>query len=410
VPNGAELYYEIKDGDEREVCEGVYTASGTTLTRTTLGSTTGSALNLSGSAEVRIGPIDRSLRADNLALSATVLSQDNVQDALETLAGNAFGFRNRVINPSGLIAQITPGSTADAEYTGIDQWIALTRSNPVNASRISNLENGTPNGIRLTQSNASDQQFGLVQWMETANVKDLRGEAVTLSARVRMSASATLHYAILEWTSTADSVTKDVIATWFNNTLETTNITVTAQDSVALTANTLTSIELTGTVSSSMNNMAVVFWTGSVQAQGVTLDVAKVQLEQGSSATPFALRSYQEEFLLCARYLAQITASATGDRMAFGQIISAPNGNTDFTLDVPVLPRSSTPSITFSNLTTTNGTEGNDAVTAISLNYVSGAKIGYRPSISGAFSGTSGDFIALRANSASAYVRFDSRL
>jgi hypothetical protein len=103
----------------------------------------------------------------------------------------AFGFRNRVINPSGQINQGGTGTAADGTYW-FDQWVHLNQSNPVTPSQLTNVENGTPFMMRTTQSNATAQRFGLIQPLEMANCIDLRGQTVTLSARVRMSASTTL--------------------------------------------------------------------------------------------------------------------------------------------------------------------------------------------------------------------------
>lgn len=218
-----------------------------------------------------------------------------------------FGYRNRVINPSGQINQAGTGTAADGAYW-FDQWVVLTQSNPITPSQITSAENGTPFMMRYTQSNASAQRFGIIQPIEFANCIDLRGQAITLSARVRMSAATTLRYAIVEWTGTADSITKDVVNDWTNGTFtpgnffNSSNLTVAAKGSVALSANTLTSIALTGTVSGSMNNILVFFWTDSAQAQNVTLDIGKAQLEIGSSTTPIAFRTLQQEEHLAFRY------------------------------------------------------------------------------------------------------------
>jgi hypothetical protein len=224
-------------------------------------------------------------------------------------SGSGNIIHNRVINPSGQIAQVTPASTSDGNYTGFDQWLALTQTAAVTPSALTNVENGTPFMMRMTQPQASAQRMGWLQWIESVNCLDLRGQDVTLSARVRMSASTTLRYVIVEWTGTADTITKDIVLDWTNGTFTagnfftSTSTVITGTGSIALTANTLTDITtLTGTVGSSANNIAVFFWTDSTQAQNVTLDIGKVQLEAGSAATALAWRPFNQEIALCQRY------------------------------------------------------------------------------------------------------------
>jgi len=57
VVNGETVRYVIEDGTAWEIGVGVYTSTGTTLTRTLIESSTASLLNLSGSAVVFISPI-----------------------------------------------------------------------------------------------------------------------------------------------------------------------------------------------------------------------------------------------------------------------------------------------------------------------------------------------------------------
>ncbi len=224
--------------------------------------------------------------------------------------GDGASFVNRVINPSGQIWQrANTGAAAITDVTYcFDQWYGLTQSAGITASQVTNAENGTPYMMRLSQANATAQRFGIAQPLESLNVIDLRGQDITLSARVRMSASTTLRYALIEFTGTADTLTKDVVNNWTStnytpgNFFISTNTTIVATGSTSLIASTLTSINLTGTVSSSMNNLIVFFWTDSTQAQNVTLDIGKVQLEKGSSVTPLALRSITNELMLCYRY------------------------------------------------------------------------------------------------------------
>lgn len=56
VVDGEKIDFEIIDGNASEHSEGIYTASGTTLTRTLIDSSTGALLNLSGSAKVYLVP------------------------------------------------------------------------------------------------------------------------------------------------------------------------------------------------------------------------------------------------------------------------------------------------------------------------------------------------------------------
>ena len=71
VSNGDEVRYVIEDGNDFEIGLGQYTHSGTTLSRSLTSSSTGSLLNLSGSAEVFISPSSADLVLSSNAYKST---------------------------------------------------------------------------------------------------------------------------------------------------------------------------------------------------------------------------------------------------------------------------------------------------------------------------------------------------
>jgi hypothetical protein len=259
---------------------------------------------------------------------------------------------NLLINPNGAINQRAPTTNADDTY-GHDRWYALTQSNPIAVSTVSDPEDGTPYMWRLTQSNASAQRAGYAQIVEAANCKHLRGQPVVLSGRVRLSSSANIRYAILEWTGTADSVTSDVVNDWTSSTYTTNNffinsasLTVRAVGSMALTAATLTDLSsLTATLGSTFNNLIVMMWTEGTAAQNVTLDGA-LEFTLGTVKPTYrSTRLIGLERQLCKRYCRVLGGRALFEPLGFG---GARTATTAFvTLDLGVEMRGN-PVVTFS--------------------------------------------------------------
>lgn len=319
IEDGDTVTYAIEDGANSEIGRGVYTSSGTTLTRSVLKSTnSNSAISLSGSAQVFITPAAEDFSApDNVA---------------SVNGGPLAGMRNRLINGCMRINQRGSTTVADDTYC-FDRWYVLSQTASITVGAQTNLEDTWSHAIRLTQSQASAQRMGLAQIIESQNCIDLRGQSVTLSARVKISASSqTLRYAILEWTGTADAVTSDWVNSWTNTTFTagqfftSTSTTVAGTGSTALTSATATTVSLTATISSSANNLAVMFWTDGTQAQNVTLDIGKVQLEHGRTASVFERRPISVEKLLTVRYYTTV---------APGTFIAA-NGSGTITIAAPL--------------------------------------------------------------------------
>lgn len=125
VADGQTVTYAIQDGSASEIGRGVYTASGTTLTRASiLGSTnSGSAISLSGNAQVFVTPAAEDFQPTINAQTGTtytVLNSDfgklvtlsNASAIAVTLpqAANAFGagFYTHLFNIGSSVATITP--------------------------------------------------------------------------------------------------------------------------------------------------------------------------------------------------------------------------------------------------------------------------------------------------------------
>lgn len=81
VADGETVSYGIADGNNREAGRGVYTASGTTLTRSVLDSTNGgAAISLSGSAQVFIAAVSEDFDGQWLELNRATAANDATID------------------------------------------------------------------------------------------------------------------------------------------------------------------------------------------------------------------------------------------------------------------------------------------------------------------------------------------
>lgn len=261
-------------------------------------------LNAGGTQLTRTEPIAGSAGAATLVtFSAGTLDcwGDAPADFLTTRPTEDY-----VINGDGQVRQIALGSTADDVYSH-DCWYALTQTAALTTSQLADVEDGVPNMIRLTQGQASAQRIGYAQIIESARCKKLRGKRFTIGGRLRYSNAAAVRFAILEWTSTADTVTSDVVNDWTSSTytagnfFAASNVTVRAVGSLTPAAATLQDFRLSATLGSSVNNLIVMIWTEGTAAQNSTLDFV-MQGKRGFAVHPIVMRSLPEELVLCQRY------------------------------------------------------------------------------------------------------------
>lgn len=231
------------------------------------------------------------------------------------------GFLNILLNGSGRLQDGPSGACADDAYGLHNRWYAMTQTGSITPTTLSNVADGIPSMIRLTNSLGSAQRIGYAQIIEGVNCRHLRGRQVTLNCKVRRSDGGNVRIAILEWTGTEDTVTSEVVNNWASatytagNFFASTTLTVAGVTGITTVAATLKDVALTATVSSSCNNLIVLVWTEStITATTGTFDII-AQLLEGGAAARHEHRPIQIERDLCARYYqAKTVRSENGSR------------------------------------------------------------------------------------------------
>lgn len=275
-----------------------------------------------------------------------IYTADPVAGASSSATLPGAGWRNLLVNGDFSFNQRGATTAADDAYC-LDAWYVLAESGSATVAQQSLQAAGIPTNIRLTQPDAVAKRMGLAQIVEAGNCRFARDSSVVLSGKIRHSLAAPIRYAILSWTGTADTVTSDVVLDWASASYTAggfflaANLTVQAVGSITPTAGTWTSITpITATVSASMNNLIVMFWTEAATAQNATLDIANVQIEQGNEDSAFeylprdtvasrCFRYYQKSFSLTTAP-AQNTEPATATR--FTQCVGAAGGQAGMTV------------------------------------------------------------------------------
>jgi len=208
-------------------------------------------------------------------------------------AAGPYVLKNRLINGAFQIAQratsatITAGSTIALGYSTVDRWYAYCTGANVTAAQVAGSGNNK-NLFQITGA-ASVTAVGIGQRIEQLNSYDLAGQTVTLSASIAnsllTSVTWTAYYANTADTfGTLASPTRTQIAT---GTFTVTSTLTQYSTQISIPAAATTGIE-------------IVFTVGA-QTSG-TWQLGNVQLEIGSTVTPFERRLYNQELANCQRY------------------------------------------------------------------------------------------------------------
>lgn len=294
--------------------------------------------------------------------SVTLAEQDtasNVTVTIPATTGNAVistpdlayspytGFRNRIINGGMTIdqrnggASVTPATTA---YT-LDRWQAIQTT----ASKFSVQQNagsvtpppGFTNYFGVTSLSSfavgAADYYQFKQLIEANNATDLNwgtanAQSVSVSFWVRSSLTGNFGL-ILAWGSNSANQRSYPILYSISsaNTWEYKTITIPGDTTMAaggFGVGTSAGIQVrfslgggatnAGTSGSwaTINAQSVTGDTSVVGTNGATFYITGVQLEKGSTATPFEFRSYGQELALCQRYY-QIIGDGTADCVGY---------------------------------------------------------------------------------------------
>lgn len=314
-------------------------ASGDTFTFTALNATTA---NIDG------GTVDGATIGGATAAPGTftTLASNSL-----TVGGDAIspqtGFRNRIINGDMRIDQRNAGAAVTilgSGYYSVDRFSAVsTQSSKMSWQQSSVVPTGFVNSLLATSLSAysvlAADAFNIDHRIEGFNVSDLgwgtaNASAVTLSFWVRSSLTGTFGGAILN--GAGDRSYPFSYAVSSANTFEYKTITIQGDTTGTWLKNNGIGLRLsfglgvgstyTGT-SGSWQSGLLLSSTGAtsvVGTNGATFYITGVQLEKGSTATPFEFRSYGQELALCQRYLPAFIGNAqifTGSAVSTSQML-----------------------------------------------------------------------------------------
>jgi hypothetical protein len=209
------------------------------------------------------------------------------------IAGGTVGdATNRIINGCARSNVRGASTAADGAYIA-DRWYALASTGSLSYSRQTDPENGQAFCHRIVQPDVSAKYVGFAQAIESVDCRDLRGQAVAFSFRVRSSVTGNIRYAILEHTGTADSITRDVVSNWSSTTYTpgdffiNTNLAVASSGVSGVTAGTWAQVNLVATLGSTFNNLIVMIWSEGTLPQSASIDLGNLSLTKGNAVRVF---------------------------------------------------------------------------------------------------------------------------
>ena len=269
---------------------------------------------------------------------------------------NNVTFRNRIINGAMVIDQRNAGASVSVNpsntlYMCVDRWYGYAYPSGTTGAYTLQQKSDTPpanfsNYLRATVTTArtltSTDYFAIEQRIEGYNIADLacgtsNAKSFTVSFWVRSNLIG--QYSVSSYGSSAGlpiAYTINQANTWEYKTLTFPSVT-SATFSASSTTNgqgmvLVWALGMPSSYSGASGTLGSNFWaaTGNVNLMatvGNTIDITGVQLEAGTTASPFEYRQYGTELALCQRYYCksyqQSVAPATSTTLGVTGVIAS---------------------------------------------------------------------------------------
>jgi hypothetical protein len=228
--------------------------------------------------------------------------------SLQAAAASPYVLKNRLINGGMDIWQRATSftnsgtTTSSASYSTADRFQAF-RVGGVNGLNPSQQTSGAPSGFKYymrlqrASGDTSTNAIYMAQSIETVNMLDMAGKSITLQFLARVGSNFSASASGIIATIFYGTGTDGSIATGFTSQANVVTTTVTGTTSWQ-------TFTLTGTVPSNATQLGIAIIYNPTGTAGANdfLDVDGLQLEIGTSATPFERRLYGQELANCQRY------------------------------------------------------------------------------------------------------------
>ena len=230
--------------------------------------------------------------------------------SLQTAAASPFVLKNRIINGAMQVWQRGTSFTnnANGTYT-VDRFSTTTSGINLTITQDTLVPSATfKYSLKaVPASNATASECGIRQFIEQQNITDFAGQTVTGSAWV-YSSKSTVKFRLGTQNATGGTdVVQNVsvtAATW-------TRITFSFSSYAAVTA-------WTSTPNASGGFLDIGFADSTALTTSDYLYITGVQLEVGTSATPFERRLYNQELANCQRYYWKWVPSSSLSHLGIG--------------------------------------------------------------------------------------------